>query len=122
MKSLDTEVMQKRIMQTLPMLNEFQRRRFLAIEAKSLGYGGISLVSRLSGVSRQTLTEGVKELAAPDSGEARPKSRIRKKGGGRKPVWEKQPGISEALEDWVSGHTKGDPMSAFMDQQKFEES
>ncbi|GHU18466.1 hypothetical protein FACS189475_03990 [Betaproteobacteria bacterium] len=114
MKTIDTVVMQKRILQTLPMLNELQRRRFLAIEAKTFGYGGISLVSRLSGVSRQTLTEGMKELDAPDLGEAKPSRRIRKKGGGRKPVWEEQPGILEALENLVSAHTKGDPMSALL--------
>jgi hypothetical protein len=96
------------------MLNERQRRRFLAIESKSLGYGGISLISRISGMSRQTLTEGVKELDDPHVEEITPASRIRKAGAGRKPVWEEQPGMLESLEDLVSAHTKGDPMSALL--------
>jgi hypothetical protein len=96
------------------MLNERQRRRFLAIESKSLGYGGISLISRLSGVSRQTLTVGVKELDDLDAEEMTPKSRIRKGGAGRKPVWERQPGILGSLEGLVSAHTKGDPMCALL--------
>lgn len=114
MKDIDTNVLRERIKQTLPMLNERQRRRFLAIESKSLGYGGISLISRLSGVSRQTLAWGVKELNDPDAEEVTPKSRIRKAGAGRKPVWEGQPGILESLERLVSAHTKGDPMCALL--------
>ena len=69
-----------------------------------------SLVSRISGVSRQTLTEGVKELESP-SAVILEVGRSRKSGGGRKATWEKQPGIMEALEKIVSVHTKGDPMS-----------
>jgi hypothetical protein len=84
----------------------------LSAEAKSLGYGGISLISRISGMSRQTLTEGVKELDCTDS--IMPEGRNRKSGGGRKSVWETQPGIPEALEEIVSAHTKGDPMTTLL--------
>jgi hypothetical protein len=114
MTNFDTNALQERILQTLPRLNERQRRRFLAIESKSLGHGGISLISRISGMSRQTLTEGVKELDDPNTEEITPQSRIRKAGAGRKPVWEEQPGILESLEDLVSAHTKGDPMRALL--------
>jgi len=93
----------------LPTLNEYQRRRYLSAEAKSYGYGGISLVSRLSGMSRQTLTEGVKEL---DNAEAEllGQGRSRKPGGGRKAVWEERPEILQELRGLLEGHTKGDPM------------
>jgi hypothetical protein len=74
MKNIDTGALQERIAQTPPMLNERQRRRFLAIESKSLGYGGVSLISRISGVSRQTLTEGVKELNDPYAEEITPRA------------------------------------------------
>ena len=110
MTKIDTVALERRISQTIPMLNEYQRRRYLSIEAKSLGRGGISMISRISGVSRQTLTEGVKELDNPEP----PSDRIRKKGGGRKPVWEIQPGILAQLEELVSAHTKGDPMRALL--------
>jgi hypothetical protein len=114
MMNIDTNVLQERILQTLPMLNEHHWRRFFAIESKSLGYGGISLISRISGVSRQTLTEGVKELDDLHAEEITPKSRIRKAGAGRKPVWEEQSGILRSLEDLVNAHTKGDLMSALL--------
>jgi len=70
-------------------------------------------VSRLSGMSRPTLTEGVKELDNPNA-EIMVQGRSRKSGGGRKPLWEKQPGILDALDELVSAHTKGDPMSSLL--------
>jgi hypothetical protein len=79
-----------RIEMMLPTLNEFQRGRYLATEAKSIGYGGMSLVSRISGISRQTLTEGVKELINPKT-ELPELGRCRKSGAGRKPVWKEHP-------------------------------
>jgi len=94
----------------MPALNEYQRRRYLSAEAKAIGRGGISLVSRLSGVSRPTLTEGVKELDDPTA-EVMKQGRSRRSGGGRKPAREKQPGVMEALDELVSAHTKGDPVS-----------
>jgi len=113
MKAVDINSLQKRIEIVMPTLNEYQRRRYLSAEAQGLGHGGISLVSRLSGVSRQTLTAGVKELDKPEAETMRP-GRSRKPGGGRKPVWEEQSGLLEALEQMVSAHTKGDPMSPLL--------
>ena len=108
MEKINILTVQNRIEGVLPTLNEYQRRRYLSAEAKSLGHGGISIISRLTGMSRQTLTEGIKELELTDV--VIPEGRSRKAGGGRKPVWQKQPGMLEALEDLVSAHTKGDPM------------
>jgi hypothetical protein len=112
MDVIDALTIQRRIETVLPTLNEYQRRRYLSAEAKSIGYGGISLISRISGMSRQTLTEGVKE---PDgAGGVMPEGRSRKSGGGRKRVWETQMGLLDMLEDLVSAHTKGDPMTALL--------
>jgi hypothetical protein len=63
-------------------------------------------------MSRQTLTEGVKELDRADS--VMPAGRSRKAGGGRKPVWEKQTGIPDMLEELVCAHTKGDPTTTLL--------
>ena len=52
----------ERIRNMLPMLNERQRRLYLANEAKAIGYGGISQVSQVSGVSRVTITLGMSEI------------------------------------------------------------
>jgi transposase len=92
----------------LPELNERQRRLFLATEAKAIGYGGVTTVSRISGVSRVTITQGLNEL---EEGNADGSEIVtcRRRGGGRKPAELKQPGIKEALELLVEAHTKGDP-------------
>jgi hypothetical protein len=58
MKKVDVIAIQNRIEAVLPALNEYQSRWYLSAEAKSIGYGGISLINRLSGMSRQTLTGG----------------------------------------------------------------
>jgi hypothetical protein len=84
----------------LPWLDEDQRRKFLASEAISLGRGGIQEISAISGVHRNTIAAGVKELNDPDAtplDSDTKKRRIRAKGAGRKPITETQPGIKEAL-------------------------
>ena len=62
-------------------LNERQKRHFLALEAKTLTYGGITLLSKEFEVSRTTIHQGLKELGRAVSF---PSYRIRKEGGGRK--------------------------------------
>jgi hypothetical protein len=109
MKRIDTVALKMRIETIVPTLNEYQRRRYLSAEAKSLGRGGITHVSRLSGVSRQTLTNGVKELDNPES-EMPEQGKSRKAGGGRKSKWENSPEIFDALSELLEAHTKGDPM------------
>ena len=52
----------KRVKQVLPILNETQRRIYLAAEAEALGHGGITQISMITGVSRVTITAGMKEL------------------------------------------------------------
>jgi transposase len=102
-----------RIETMFPILNERQRRIFLATEAKALGYGGITQVSKISGVSRVTITQGIKEIE--DQGIIlRNKNDSRKKGGGRKSTDESQPGIVGELENLINAHTKGDPMTPLL--------
>ena len=59
MENMDVNALKLRMDAVLPALNEYPRRRYPAAEAKSLGRGGITLVSRLTGVSRQTLTNEI---------------------------------------------------------------
>lgn len=89
----------------LPLLNERQRRIFIASEARSYGFGGVKRLSEITGVSRQTIYAGLKELDSP------PKdlNRIRKVGGGRTRILNKQPAIIKALEELISADTRGDP-------------
>ena len=94
-----------------PVLDERSRRLLAAGQALALGRGGISAVSRETGVSRVTITAGVKELREQSGGGSR-KVRVRREGGGRKQEIEKQPGLLDALESLIEPVTRGDPESA----------
>src|SRR3989440_5014101 len=80
---------------TLPELNEKQRRHYAAREAKAYGFGGVAYFSRVTGLSRDTINQGIKEL---ESGKALQGSRIRRPGGGRKKLEQHQPQLVEAVE------------------------
>lgn len=73
-----------------------------------IGWGGISHVSESTGVSRTTITEGIKEL----NGKKKiPQGKIRQQGGGRKKKAESHPEIKESLESFLEPYTRGDPMT-----------
>ncbi len=100
-----------RIKKVIPYLNERQRRIYLAAEAETLGRGGIKAISELTGVHRNTISAGLKELR---SGEELPDDEIanghvRRRGGGRKTVVQSQQGIAEALDRLVDNSSYGNP-------------
>jgi hypothetical protein len=105
---IDERVLAAKFSAILPHLDERQRRLVLAAEARSLGHGGISLVSRASGVSRVTITVGVGELEA---GHEPTPGRARRPGAGRRALTDTDPGLLEALDALVEPETRGDPMS-----------
>ena len=110
---MDTKLAEH-IKRVLPWLDEDQRRKFLASEAISLGRGGIQEISAISGVHRNTIAAGIKELNESDSTTSisnTEKRRIRAKGAGRKPITVTQPGIKEAIERLVDPETYGNPMN-----------
>jgi transposase len=90
------------------VLDEKTRRLVVAAESKALGPGGISAVSQVTGVSRQVIRQGLKELAQPPSD---PVGRIRRPGGGRKKARQKDPTLVADLEKLVESTTRGDPES-----------
>ena len=98
--------MEKRIQTMLPLLDERQRRIYLASEALSYGYGGISRVSEISGVSIPTIRQGIAEIQA---GEISENGRIRKEGAGRKRAEDIYPNILESIQNIVDGNTYGNP-------------
>ena len=102
---------EEKIKMMLPLLNEKQRRIYLASEAIAMGRGGISEVSRASGISRSVINAGIKDISEGNNNVLCNDAPIRRKGAGRKPITETQPGIKEALEKLVSDSTYGDPMS-----------
>jgi hypothetical protein len=93
-----------------PHLNEVGLRLWAAGEALSLGYGGVSEVSRVTGLSRTTIHAGMAELGRPAA--ALPEGRERRSGGGRKPLVQKDPGLRDALNRLVDPVTRGDPESS----------
>jgi transposase len=102
----------KRIQTIVPILNENQKRKYLAAEAESLGRGGITQISQVLGVSRNTIAAGIKEIGESKRGATA--DRIRKEGGGRKSIEETQPGITKALESLVSESSFGNPESPLL--------
>ncbi len=91
-----------------PFLNERTRRLFAANEALALEWGGITLLSKITGLTRNTIMLGAKELqgkriVAPE--------RLRTPGGGRKSVLEKDPRLLESLDKILDPATRGDPES-----------
>ena len=77
-----------------PFLSENLRRRVAAAEAMAIGYGGISIVSRETGLSRGAIALGCKELKHPEQVD---ETRIRRKGGGRKQATVKDPTLKQDL-------------------------
>ena len=90
-----------------PVLDELSRRRWAAAESLAIGYGGDALVSSATGLARETIRKGRREIAG---GEA-PTGRIRRPGAGRPRIQQDQPGIQAALEALVDPLTRGDPTS-----------
>jgi hypothetical protein len=95
-----------------PYLNEKTRRIWAAIEAQSLGWGGISQVSRATGMSRTTIHAGIGLLSQPDESKTQDEIlRIREAGGGRLLLEERDPMVLTDLEALVEPMTLGDPES-----------
>ena len=96
-----------------PILNERGRRRFAAAEALAAGHGGVTAVSRITGVARSTIDRGLAELrgdAAPMAGP----ERVRRKGGGRRPLVVTDPSLLSDLKDLVEPTARGDPMAPLL--------
>src|SRR5260370_39247431 len=91
-----------------PELTERGRRRWAAVEAVSLGRGGISVVSAATGLAHSTIRRGIREV---NTGDAPPPGYERRPGAGRKPVAAADPGIRAGLERLVEPGSRGDPQS-----------
>src|SRR5947208_13014628 len=96
-----------------PLLDEHARRMWAAVEARAMGRGGMSRVAEATGLSRVTIRAGLQELALPDTTPRpqAPPERLRRPGGGRKPLRRHDPHLVYALETLVDPVTRGDPMS-----------
>jgi len=104
----EEEVIKRRFELVSGELNERARRLVAASEAMAIGWGGISVVSRATGLSRKAISQGIKQLQQGGGGN---EGRIRRKGGGRKKTVKKDPSLREDLERLVEPVTRGDPES-----------
>jgi Rhodopirellula transposase DDE domain len=97
----------KRYREMAPVLNEQSRRRFVALEARALGRGGVSLMARISGLARSTIYHGLSDIRRNVSA---PPGRTRNPGGGRKRKALQDCTLVADLKRLVEPVTRGDPM------------
>ena len=100
-------VLKQKFARIWPHLDERARRVIAANEARQLGHGGVSCVSRACGLSRVTITKGLRELRARPL----PPGRLRRAGGGRPGLVQRDPALLRLLEDLVEPLARGDPAS-----------
>jgi transposase len=98
--------MEEHIKTMIPLLDERQKRLFLASVAKSYGRGGVKKVCEISGCSPHTVIKGKKEL---EKSSEQNDGRIRKSGGGRKKLEDEYAGLQKWIEEIVSDETYGNP-------------
>lgn len=89
-------------------LNEKTRRIWAATEARIYGYGGITILSQATGLSRDTISLGLKELKSKKKIDI---DRVRKLGAGRKRIVEIDETLLSDLEAILEPATRGDPES-----------
>lgn len=104
----DEETIRRRFELLSPYLDERTRRLMAAAEAQTMGFGGISLVARATGMARETIRRGIEELKAPAGSHS---GGIRRPGGGRKKTVDSDPTLKEDLEKLINPTERGDPES-----------
>ena len=95
-------------------MDERGRRQWAAVEARELGWGGITTVARATSLSRTTISAGLRELDLPARQRAAEAVRVRRPGGGRRPLTETDRGLMAALEALIEPATRGDPESPLL--------
>jgi Rhodopirellula transposase DDE domain len=95
-----------------PVMDERVRRHWAAAEAMALGWGGITIAALATGLARNTIATGVRELTQRGAqSDVSIDVRLRRPGGGRKPIAETDPLLLRALEELVDPATRGHPES-----------
>jgi transposase len=109
----DLQAIRKKYRVLSPVLSERARRLWAASEASAVGWGGVSLVAGATGLARNTVQAGLKEMVGSPTRGGREASepRTRRPGGGRKRLADKDPMLPANLEALVEPHTRGDPIS-----------
>src|ERR1700758_4813010 len=90
------EILRRKFTHLASELNERGRRRWAASEALELGHGGIKVVAQATGLGERTIRRGCQELRHEQL--RSPGQRIRRVGGGRKPLQTHDRTLVSALE------------------------
>jgi len=105
------ELIRQRFDALVPVLDEQARRRFAAAEARALGHGGVTMVSKVTGIARSTINRGLAEIAENRSAGV---GRVRRPGGGRRSKTQQDPTLLDDLRKLLEASTRGDPMSPLL--------
>ena len=108
------EWIQTKFLSLAPDLNERSRRMWAAVEAGSLGRGGVSVVAAATGLSRNTIRSGLQALRKGRSAAELAPGRVRRPGGGRKPLTQTYDHLADHLKALVESTTRGDPQSPIL--------
>jgi hypothetical protein len=108
---IDESAIRQRFEALAPVLDERGLRRLAAAEAIAAGRGGVSAVMRATGLARSTIGRGLGELRA---GQIQDVDRVRRPGGGRKPLSETDASLLDDLRSLVEPATRGDPQSPLL--------
>lgn len=106
MLSTKAKQIRLKLAELFPLLDERQRRALAASEAKIYGHGGVSVVAEITGMSRQTIYNGMRDLDGDNDADG-----VRRTGGGRKKITDKTPDIINVLEEIIDASCRGDPES-----------
>lgn len=104
-------IVQQKFAALAPVLDERSRRLWAATEAKAIGYGGQTLLAKATGMSRNTMHIGMRELEQAPGGSAEARQRVRRPGGGRKRLSDHDPTLWADLQALVEPTSRGDPQS-----------
>src|SRR5579872_3955075 len=95
-----------------PVLDERTSRLLAAAFAEALGHGGVTRVTEATGIRHKRIVAGKRDLQEIAGGEDSPLlTRVRRPGGGRKPVEDQDPKLVQSLEALIEPTTRGDPES-----------
>jgi len=94
------------------VMDERMKRQWAAAESRDLGWGGVTAVAQATGLSRTTITAGLRELDLPARQRAAEAARVRRPGGGRHCLPQTDAGLLAALESLIEPTTRGDPESS----------
>jgi hypothetical protein len=108
----DIDLIRQKFVALDAVMDERLRRQWAAAEAAAYGWGGISAVAVATGLARNTIAAGARELHAQAENPSQPISPwLRRPGAGRKLLIEKDQALEHALDSLIDPVTRGDPMS-----------